>query len=180
MNTTTINQPNALSYSEIKKINLGLYSFFEYIRMPPICTSAIIVKNYLKYIIINNINKVNFKSLKASVELLKLDWKTELSMLRNYLKDWHKNYCEKFKNKYVNIKYNSEKLNILHLLQSFKCAYYSPILENGSTFNPYNFSITLEENKLFDRKLVRNYSFEQYCLFENNISNFWYNYIKIG
>ena len=156
---------NKSIYALEKEINLNLLSFFEYINMPPLCTSSIIIKNFFKYLTLNNNEIINFKTLKHTIESLNLCWHNEISILRNYISLWYKSYSKDFNDKY-SFSLEIKKVNVLNFLKIIKQAYALNKHKNNQCFTLYDCYNKAEEKRLFDRKLIRSNLLEQCTIFE--------------
>lgn len=79
--------------NEIDNIKYSLLSFLEYINMPTINSSYILIKHTLFYMIDNNIEKCSYKIINITCSNLGLNWQEEKTLLRKYCKIWYlKNY----------------------------------------------------------------------------------------
>lgn len=141
---------NQSNQNSIQNIN----AFFEYIKMPPTNTSVTILKNCISILSNKNNKKPTFNLLKQVVASLKLNWQSELCILRYNLKIWHKNHYKNFCSLYSEMPSDITKPNILKVLAMLKNAY----LKNQHTcsgLSLYAINKEFEETNINDRKILR-------------------------
>ena len=106
--------PLYISKQETKILpSRSVSSFCDFIKIPPICSTNILIKYCLLFASKFNIKKINFSTLHFACNYLSLDWKIEVALLRSHLRNWIKNNYNFIKRHYPFIDLKSDKVLFL-------------------------------------------------------------------